>query len=109
MQYCWSTAAEKYTKPKSIQVQVQCCYMSTETLQTFSDGEARMATLPFTQLLSSEIDSLVCVFVCVYERQRHRERGRKQRENIMCVCQREREKLHTLCVCVCVCAQHIDG
>ena len=100
MQYCWSTAAEKYTKPKSIQVQVQCCYMSTETLQTFSDGGARMATLPFTQLLSSEIDSLVCVFVCVCERQRHGEREKTEREHHVCVSERERNCIPCVCVCV---------
>ena len=36
-----------------IQVQVQCCFTSTETIRTTRDGEPRTAT--FTQLLSSDI------------------------------------------------------
>ena len=36
-------------------VLVQCCFTSTETTWTITDGEPRMATTTFTQLLSSEI------------------------------------------------------
>ena len=32
---------------------VQCCFTSTETIRTISDGEPRTATSTFTQLLSS--------------------------------------------------------
>ena len=32
---------------------IQCCFTSTETIQTIRDDEARMPTLTFTQLLSS--------------------------------------------------------
>ena len=34
---------------------VQCCFMSIETIRTIRDGETRMATSTFTQLLSSEM------------------------------------------------------
>ena len=36
-------------------VQVQCCFMSTETVRTIRDREPRTATSTFTQLLSSVI------------------------------------------------------
>ena len=36
------------------QVQVQCCFTSTETIRTIRDGEPRSATSTFTQLLSSD-------------------------------------------------------
>ena len=38
-----------------ISVRVQCCFRSTETVQTIRDGEPRMATSTFTQILSSEL------------------------------------------------------
>ena len=34
-------------------VRVQCCFTSTETVVTVRDGEPRMATSTFTQLLNS--------------------------------------------------------
>ena len=40
--------------------QVRCCFMSTETVRTIRDREARMATSTFTQLLGSEAYNLVC-------------------------------------------------
>ena len=36
------------------QVQVQCCFTSTETIRTIRDGETRTATSSLTQLLSSD-------------------------------------------------------
>ena len=35
-------------------VRVQCCFTSTETVQTIRDGEPRRSSSTFTQLLSSE-------------------------------------------------------
>ena len=37
-----------------VQVQVQCCFTSTETIRTIRDGEPRTATSSLTQLLSSD-------------------------------------------------------
>ena len=37
-----------------VEIVVQCCFTSTETLRTIRDGEPRMATSTFTQLLSSD-------------------------------------------------------
>ena len=40
-----------------VQVQVQCCFTSTETVRTIKDGEPRTATSTFTQLLNSDVTS----------------------------------------------------
>ena len=55
---CLSTGPEGgfygyFHRGKQEQVQVQCCFTSTETTRTVSDGEPRTATSTFTQLLSS--------------------------------------------------------
>ena len=46
-------------------VQVQCCFMSTETIGTFRDGEPRMATLTFTQLLGSDYSFTAVHFMSI--------------------------------------------
>ena len=38
---------------------LHCCFTSTETIRTIGDGEPRMATLIFTQLLSSDIPKIL--------------------------------------------------
>ena len=44
-----------------VQVQIQCCFKSTETVGTIRDGEPRTSTSTFTQLLSSDaFDSVQC-------------------------------------------------
>ena len=37
----------------TVHAQVQCCFTSTETIRPVKDGEPRMATSTFTQLLGS--------------------------------------------------------
>ena len=48
-----------WQKRVAAQVQVQCCFTSTETIRTFRDWEPRRSTSIFTQLLSSEYLKLV--------------------------------------------------
>ena len=42
---------------------VLCCFMSTEMVWTVTDGEPRMVTTTFTQLLSSEAFSSALLYV----------------------------------------------
>ena len=47
----------------SLHCSLQCRFTSTETISTVRDGEPRMATSPFTHLLSSKTMNLVqCCF-----------------------------------------------
>ena len=46
---------------KTLGVQLQCCFTSTETVRTIMDGESRTATWTFTQLLSFE--AVQCCFL----------------------------------------------
>ena len=41
-------------RPLMLQVRVQCCFTSTETVRTIRDGEPRTSTSTFTQLLNSD-------------------------------------------------------
>ena len=43
-------------------VQVQCCFTSPKTVRTARDGEPRMATSTFTQLLSCPYASVGCFY-----------------------------------------------
>ena len=45
------------------QVQVQSCFMSTETVRTIRDGESRTAISTFTQLWSSVLSGVVHTFL----------------------------------------------
>ena len=54
-------ATSTFTQLLSSEVQVHCCFKSTETiLRTIWDGEPRTATSTFTQLLSSEVQVQCC-------------------------------------------------
>ncbi len=55
----WSDSSPNVHIPHMPKVQVQCCFTSTETIRTIGDGEPRMATLIFTQLLSSDIPKIL--------------------------------------------------
>jgi len=46
-------------------VQVQCCFMSTETIGTFRVGEPRMATSTFTHLLGSDYSFTAVHFMSI--------------------------------------------
>ena len=50
----WPPGLSHTHLPSSDLNRVQCCFTSTETLQTFGDGEPTTATSTFTQLLNSE-------------------------------------------------------
>ena len=43
---------------------LQCCFTSTETVRTVTDGEPRSATSSLTQLLSSEVFVLLLLQCC---------------------------------------------
>ena len=44
-------------------VQVQCCFTSTKTIRTVTDGEPSTATKTFTQLLSSVQEHTITVLI----------------------------------------------
>ena len=41
----------------TVSVRVQCCFTSTETVQTIRNGEPRASTSTLTQVLSSEVST----------------------------------------------------
>ena len=49
-----------------MQVQVQCCFTSTETTRTIRDGEPRTATLTFTQLLELCVEHMQVQVQCCF-------------------------------------------
>ena len=52
--FCWPLTLQSSLPSIYPQVQVQCCFTSTETVRTIRDGEPRTSTSTFTQLPSSE-------------------------------------------------------
>ena len=58
---------------KALQVQVQCCFTSTETIRTVRDWKPRTATSTFTQLLNSVGKLLLLLQMLLYVHRDHKD------------------------------------
>ena len=61
------TATSTFTHLLSSEIEIQCCFTSTETIRIIRDGEPRTTTSTFTQLLRSELKKAKQSYHCMLD------------------------------------------